>query len=111
MKNSEISHSTALLWRITAGVAIILLVFTLMLVVKTRTITSAGFTGYISGQNTIVYLRIHPTDTSHTVAILNPGTAVFVDHSTTRNDITWYHIKTESDVGWIPETHLSLTNP
>lgn len=111
MKNRDVSDSIVLLWRVTAGVAIILLVLTLMMVVKTRTITSTGFTGYISGQNTIVYLRIHPTDTSHTVAILNPGTTVFVDHSTTRNDITWYHVKTESSAGWIPEAQLSITNP
>ena len=108
IKDSSLSLNT--LWRVTAGVAVLLIVMTFLVAVKARKITSNGFTGYISGQSAIVYLRSQPTNTSQTIAILNPGTPVFVDHSTTREDLTWYHVKTENGNGWIPETDLSLTS-
>ncbi len=101
----------AFLWRVTAGVAALLLILTLILVVKVQTVSSTSFTGYINNQSTTVYLRNHPTETGQTIAILNPGTAVDVDRSTTREDITWYHIRTESGSGWIPEENLSLSKP
>ena len=99
------------LWRVTMAVAILLLIITLMLVVKVRTISSASFTGYINNQSSTIHLRNTPTETGRTIAILNPGTAADVDRSTTREDITWYHIRTESGSGWIPEANLSLSKP
>ena len=111
MKFKGFSPSIALLWRVTAGMVILLLVITLMLVVKARTRSSAGFTGTISSQNTFVYLRSQPTDSSQTIAILDPGTAVYVDNSSTRDDMIWYHVKTASGNGWIPEANLDITNP
>jgi len=111
MKPSKSSISTITLWRITAAVALLLLAFTLLLVVKARSKTSAGFTGYISGQNTTVYLRNQPDMTSRINAILNHGTTVNVDYSTSRDGMTWYRVHTENDIGWIPESNLSLTKP
>ncbi len=111
MKFKICSPSIALLWRITIGVALLLLILTLLLVVKSQMTASTSFTGYIDRQNTPVYLRIGPTETGRTIAVLNPGTEVQVDHSTTRDDITWYHIRTESGSGWIPEANLSLGKP
>lgn len=101
----------AFLWRVTAGVAALLLILTLILVIKVQAVSSTSFTGTIIDQNTTVYLRNRPDDTARTIAILNPGTAVDVDRSTTTEDITWYHIKTESGSGWIPEENLSLSKP
>ncbi len=101
----------AFLWRVTVAVAILLLIITLILVVRVRTNSSASFTGYINNQSTTVYLRNTPTETGRTIAILNPGTTVDVDRSTTREDITWYHIRTESGSGWIPEANLSQSKP
>ena len=105
------SPSLAFLWRVTVAVAVILLIITLILVVKVRTTSSASYTGYINDQSTTVYMRNTPTETGRTIAILNPGTAVDVDRSTIREDITWYHIKTESGSGWIPEANLSQSKP
>ena len=105
------SPSITFLWRVTMAVAILLLIITLILVVKVRTVSSASFTGYINNQNTIVYLRNTPTETGSTIAILNPGTAVEVDRSTTREDITWYYVRTESGSGWIPEANISQSKP
>jgi len=101
----------AILWRVTAGVAALLLILTLILVVKVQTVSSTSFTGYINNQSTIVYLRNRPTETGQTIAILDPGTAVDVDRSTTREDALWYHIRTESGSGWIPEANLNLSKP
>jgi len=103
--------SIAFLWRVTVAVAVLLLIITLMLVVKVRTNSSTSFTGYINNQSATVYLRNTPTETGKTIAILNPGTAVNVDRSTIREDITWYHTRTESGSGWIPEANLSLSKP
>ena len=99
------------LWRLTLAVGVILLIFTLMLVVKFRAFPSADFTGYITGQGAIVYLRNRPADSGKIISILNPGSAVHVDRSTTTMDITWYHIRSESGSGWIPETNLNLIKP
>ena len=111
MKIKATSPSFDFLWRITIAVALLLLVLTLLLVVKSQTTSSTNFTGYINRQNAPVYLRAEPTDTSRTIALLNSGTTVNVDRSTIREEITWYHIRTESGSGWIPETNLSLSEP
>jgi uncharacterized protein YgiM (DUF1202 family) len=111
MKYKDPSPSMINIWRVTGVVAVILLIFTVILVVKVQTGSSAGFTGLINNQSTTVYLRNHPAYDGDIVAILNPGTAVDVDRSTTREDITWYHVQTESGSGWIPETNLNLSAP
>jgi len=105
------SPSFTLLWRITAAVAALLFVFTILLMVKDRNKTDAGFTGYISGGDSMVYLHSQPSESSRTVAILNPGTELFVDKSTTRDEISWYHVKTGNGTGWIQEINFSLTEP
>lgn len=105
------SSSLTVLWRLTAGVAAILLIITLMMLVKSQTGSSASFTGTINDQSMTAYLRSRPDVTARTIAILNPGTEVEVDRSATRADITWYHISTESGSGWIPEENLILSNP
>jgi uncharacterized protein YgiM (DUF1202 family) len=111
MKFKTFSPSLTFLWRITIGAALLLLVLTLLLVVKSQITASTSFTGYIYAQNTPVYLRSEPTETGRTIALLNPGTAVNVDRSTIREETTWYHIRTESGSGWVPETNLSLSEP
>lgn len=111
MKFKAFSPSLTFLWRITIAAALLLLLLTLLLVVKSQMTSSTNFTGYINSQNTPVYLRSEPTDTGRTIALLNPGTAVNVDRSTIREQTTWYHIRTESGSGWIPETNLSLSEP
>ena len=110
MTSEGSSTTMKILWRITAGVALILLIFTLILVVKVQSAPTANFTGTITDQVTTVYLRNQPSEDSSTNAILNPGTVVEVDRSTTRDGLTWYHIKTESGRGWIPESYLDLNN-
>jgi uncharacterized protein YgiM (DUF1202 family) len=109
MTIKESSSSIKVLWRVAAGVAIILLILTVILAVKTQSSPSADFTGTISNHDTTVYLRNQPTEDASIVAILNPGTLVEVDRSTTREDITWYHVETDSGRGWIPETNLDLS--
>ena len=52
------------LWRVTAAVAVLLLIITVMLVVKVQTNSSASFTGDINNQSTTVYLRNTPTETA-----------------------------------------------
>jgi uncharacterized protein YgiM (DUF1202 family) len=111
MINKASFPSMAFLWRVTAGVAVVLLIITLMLLVKLQTVPSADLTGTINNQSATVYLRNRPTITGRTIAILNPGTAVQVYRSTTSEDITWYHIRTESGSGWIPEANLNLSRP
>ncbi len=105
------SSSMAILWRVTAVVALLLLIITLILVVNIRRPATANFTGYINDQSTTVYLRDRPTETGRTLAILNPGTEVYVDRSTSSEDMTWYHVNTESGSGWIPEENLNLRGP
>ena len=100
-----------ILWYLTAGVAALLLIITLILVVKVQGVSSDSFTGIINDQVTTVYLRSQPEETGRIIAILDPGTQVYVDRSTTRGDATWYHIKTDSSSGWIPEADLSLSRP
>jgi uncharacterized protein YgiM (DUF1202 family) len=111
MKFKATSPSFALRWRITIAAALLLLILTLLLVAKSQMTASTSFTGYINSQNTPVYLRSEPTETARTIALLNPGTAVNVDRSTIRQETTWYHIRTESGSGWIPEANLSLNKP
>ena len=111
MKYKDSSPSMVNIWRVTAVVAVILLIFTVILVVKVQTGSSTSFTGLINNQSTTVYLRNRPADDGNLVAILNPGTAVDIDRSTTRDDITWYHVRTESGSGWIPEENLNLRGP
>ena len=99
------------LWYVTAAVAALLLIITLILVVKVQGAASDKFTGTITDHNTAVYLRSQPEETSSIIAILDPGTEVYVDRSTTRGDTTWYHIRTDSGRGWVPEIDLSLSRP
>ena len=111
MKFKTFSPSLTFLWRITIGAALLLLVLTLLLVVKSQLTASTSFTGYVYGQNTPVYLRSEPAETGRTSALLQPGTAVNVDRSTIREVITWDRIRTEGGRGWVPETNLSLSEP
>ena len=111
MITKESSPSMKVLWRVTAGVAVLLLIITIILLVKVQTAPSANFTGYISGQRSTVYLRNRPSETGRTIAILDPGTEVQVDRSTTSEAITWYHVRTESGSGWIPEDYINLSKP
>lgn len=101
----------AILWRVTLAVAALLLIFTLILAVKVRGTSPAMLTGTINNQSATVYLRNRPTETGRTLAVLDPGTAVEVDRSTTADGITWYHIRTDSGSGWVPETNLNLGRP
>jgi uncharacterized protein YgiM (DUF1202 family) len=103
--------SLTIIWRITAAVAVVLLILTLILVFKTSSASTASFTGYVNDRIPTVYLRSQPTHNSRTVAILNSGSEVLVDRSTTRQETTWYHITSSSGSGWIPETNLSLSKP
>jgi hypothetical protein len=111
MINKSSSPALAILWRITFGVAVLLLIITVMLAVKVQKTSSSSFTGYINNQSSTVYLRNDPSETGRTNAILNPGTEVYVDRSTIREDNTWYHVRTESGNGWIPEEDFSLNKP
>lgn len=111
MKFDQSAPSMAVLWRVTAAVALILLIITLILVVNARKPAAAHFTGYINDQTATVYLRNRPTATGRTLAILNPGTEVYVDRSTSSEGMTWYHVNTESGSGWIPEENLNLRGP
>jgi uncharacterized protein YgiM (DUF1202 family) len=111
MKLISISSSNKLLWKITVSAAVVLLIFTLLLIIKAQNINSTGFIGYIGSPNSTVYLRSQPDEFSRTIAILNPGTEVYVSHSTSRDGSTWYHIRTDNGAGWIPESNLSLTQP
>ena len=104
------SSTMRILWGITAVVALILLALTVILVLKVQSAPSANLTGTISDQITTVYLHNQPSEHSSTVAILDPGTLVEVDRSTTRDGTTWYHITSDSGRGWIPETVLDLSN-
>jgi len=101
----------AILWRVTAAVAVLLGIITLILGAKAWTASPEGFTGYINDQSAAVYLRSRPEETGRTIAILNPGTEVRVDRSTTQEDVTWYHVKTESGTGWIQEAYISQSKP
>lgn len=103
------SRTLTILWRVTAGVAVLLLIITVILAMKVQSGPSVNFTGTVSNHGTTVYLRNQPSEDASIVAILDPGTEVEVDRSSTREDITWYHVKTESGRGWIPETSLDLS--
>lgn len=111
MKVNNISQSNKSLWKITAAAAVVLFIFTLLLIIKAQNINATGFIGYIGSPNSTVYLQSQPDESSRTIAILNPGTEVYVSHSTSRDGSIWYHIKTETGTGWIPESNLSLTQP
>lgn len=111
MNFKDPSRLMTLLWRIAALVGVILLIFTMVLVVKVQSGPSAIFSGVITNQNTTVYLRNRPAEDGTIIAILDPGTTVDVDRSTTRDEITWYHIRTDSGRGWISETNISLSRP
>ena len=110
MTTIESTPKLKIAWRVTTVVAVILLILTVILVVKVRSSPSANFSGTIINQDTPVYLRNTPSEESSTIAILDPGTIVEVDRSTTRENITWYYVKTESGRGWIPEINLDLSN-
>jgi SH3-like domain-containing protein len=103
------SRTLTILWRVTAGVAVLLLIFTVILIQKVQSGPSVNFTGTVNSQGTTVYLRNQPSGEASIIAILDHGTVVEVDRSTTREDVTWYHVKTDSGRGWIPEANLDLS--
>jgi SH3-like domain-containing protein len=111
MSVKDPSRLMTLLWRVSAGVAVILLIITVILVVKVQSGPSAIFSGVITNQNTTVYLRNRPAEDGTIIAILDPGTKVDVDRSTTRDEDTWYHIRTDSGRGWISESSINLSRP
>ena len=110
--NSKLSSpSMKVLWYVTAGVAVLLLIITLILVVKVQGVDTDSFTGTINDHSPTVYLRNQPDETGSIIAILDPGTEVYIDRSSTRGNTTWYHVRTDSGRGWIQETDLSLSRP
>ena len=110
MTTNESTSTLKIAWRVTTIVAVILLIFTVILVVEVRSSPPTNISGTIINQDTPVYLRNTPSEDSTTIAILDPGTIVEVDRSTTRDNYTWYYVKTENGRGWIPEINLDLSN-
>jgi len=102
------TYPVTLLWRITAIVAILLLIVTLLLASKARSQADSGFAGQIANSSSTVYLYRTPDIDAQIISILENGIIVHVDNSRVKNERTWYHIQIENASGWILEGNLVI---
>jgi len=100
----------ALLWKLTALVAVILALATFALALKSQ----AGVDDvavYIDGPRRTVYLRTQPSYESRIVTILQRGTPALIKNTRAVGETDWYLITTENENGWLPAENISLEAP
>lgn len=108
----HMSHNTyRIYWIITGICSLILLGATIVLALRTRTISSVGVTGYITTSDQSPYLRSTPSSNSHILTILESGNQVSVIDSLDRNNSTWLEIQTDEYTGWIQAEYVSHEPP
>jgi hypothetical protein len=99
-----------ILWITTAIVAALLLGATFNVFQKSQEVQEAGFTGYVIGVNSAIYLRSLPSNAGSIVTILELGMPVHVSDSARQGNVDWYLVETATSEGWIPAERIS-TNP
>ena len=104
-------RSLSILWRITVIVALVLLLATVALALKSRDADDGELTGTVIGPGASIYLRVAPDDERRIVAILRPGATLVIKNSINQDNQTWYQVETESQSGWLPSTNVSFEHP
>jgi SH3-like domain-containing protein len=104
-------RTISILWVITGLAALIMLIATLHLTIKTRNAARVEVTAYISGSKPSVYMRQSPSEHSKIVTILKVGTRISIKNASTENEIDWYYVSYEDQSGWIPVDQISLNPP
>lgn len=94
------------LWRITALVAVGLLIATFILVYQAVNLPQTGLQGKLTGSNPTIYLRAEPSGSGKIVTILERGTTVNVIDTSSNQNIIWIHIKAGSFTGWVPQANI-----
>ena len=94
------------LWIVTCLIAVILAAFTVYLSKEARAKEEAGYSAYIVGANSVIYLRQNPDPTSHVVTILELGQQVFVTDISDDGPIPWAQIRAGDYEGWIPAQRI-----
>jgi hypothetical protein len=96
---------------ITAVLAMILLATTVYLSREARTKEEEGFTGYIVGLNSVIYLREEPEPASHIVTILELGQQVFITGEVDSHGLSWYQVRAGDNEGWILADRIGVDPP
>ena len=91
--------------------ALILLLATISLAVKSRSSADVEVSAYIARSSSSVYLRERPGDASKIVKVVRPGTPLLIKNNRTQDGQDWYFIEIEDQTGWIPAEDVSLTPP
>lgn len=99
------------IWIITGLVALILLATTIYLSREARAKKEAGFTGYVAGLESVVYLRQEPERVSRIVTILELGQPVYVTDKMEVQENTWYFVNAGDFEGWIPSERVGMEPP
>ncbi len=99
------------LWMITAVLAMILLATTIYLSREARAKKEEGFTGYVVGLNSVIYLREEPEPASHIVTILELGQQVFITDEADSRGLSWYQVRAGDNEGWILADRIGVDPP
>ena len=99
------------LWVFTGLVAVLLVVVTVYLAREEKAKEDEGYSAYIVGLNSVVYLREHPDPTSHIVTILDLGQRVFVTDISDEAAVPWARVRTGSFEGWVPAERIGEQPP
>jgi hypothetical protein len=103
--------SFSIVWKITGLIALVLLLATFSLAVKSRAYDDSAIVGYVTAPGSSAYLRSQPSEESRIVTILERDTVLWIKNSITKDSQTWYHVETDADSGWIPSENVSLEHP
>jgi hypothetical protein len=99
------------LWVFTGLVAVFLVVVTVYLAREEKAKEEAGYSAYIVGLNSVIYLREHPDPTSYIVTILDLGQQVFVTDISDVAAVPWARVRTGSFEGWVPAERIGEQPP
>jgi hypothetical protein len=100
-----------LLWLITGAAAVVLFAATVYLSREAEAKEDAGYSAFVAGLNSVIYLRQAPDPTSHIVTILEYGQQVFVLEIPEDQANPWARVRTDIHEGWLPAERMSAEPP
>lgn len=98
-------------WLLTGIVALLLLITTVALMVRTVRSASHGYTAYLTSPTQLIYIHEEPSAYSKSVAIKEHGTVVTVMQTRRSGNQTWYFVSVDEASGWVSESRISSSPP
>jgi hypothetical protein len=98
-------------WWLTGLVALGLLLVTVALYLRAEQIQGGGIQAYVAASQSAPFLRAQPESNGAVLMVVEPGSAVRLKDSATRNNQDWYFVDTGQVSGWLLASLVTLEPP